>query len=100
MQPVFDLHNQVVELDTQIKAREAEVAEISKDQDRLRENMKALKGTPEEKALLLRYTGELNAQEDRLAALNKEIAQLQLDRTAANKAYEDKLDAISLEDTL
>ena len=39
--------------------------------------MKALKGSPEEKALLQRYTRQLDSQEDRLNALNKEISDLQ-----------------------
>ena len=34
--------------------------------------MKALKGTSEEKALLQRYVGQLDAQESRLAVLRKE----------------------------
>ena len=45
---------------------------IEKDQARLRENMKALKGSAEERALIQRYTRELDSQEDRLAALRKE----------------------------
>ena len=39
---------------------------IDKDQSRLRENIKALKGSSEEKAPLQRYTKELDDQEDRL----------------------------------
>jgi hypothetical protein len=49
---------------------------IDKDQSRLRENMKALKGSPEEKVLLQRYTKQLDSQEDRLAALGKEVTGL------------------------
>ena len=45
---------------------------IEKDQGRLRENMKALKGSAEERALIQRYTRELDSQEDKLAALRKE----------------------------
>ena len=62
--------------------------------------MKALKGSPEEKALLTRYTGELNAQEDRLAALNREIADLQAKRVAAQADYEGKLEGLNLEEDL
>ena len=36
---------------------------------RLRENMKALRGSPEEKQLLQRYTRQLDQQEDQLAEL-------------------------------
>jgi hypothetical protein len=100
LQPVFDLHNQVVALDDQIHKAQAEVADIAKDQDRLRENMKALKGSPEERALLQRYTGELNGQEDRLAALRTQIAQLQAQRTATNAEFQAKLEAVSIDETL
>ena len=44
------------------------------DQQRLRENMKALRGSAEEKQLLQRYTRQLDAQETRLDALQTEIA--------------------------
>jgi len=100
LQPIFDSHNAVQSLDEQIRSRQAEIATITKDQDRLRENMKALKGSPEEKALLTRYTGELNAQEDRLAALNKEIAALQVQRTAAQADYDNKLNALTLDESV
>ncbi|MGE5245408.1 MAG: hypothetical protein ACM3SQ_14370, partial [Betaproteobacteria bacterium] len=46
---------------------------LSLDQQRLRENMKALRGSDEEKALTARYTRELDAQEDRLADLQAQI---------------------------
>ena len=42
---------------------------ITQDQQRLRENMKALRGSPEEKQLLQRYTRQLDQQEDQLAEL-------------------------------
>ena len=74
---VLDQKNQVSSLETQIQSRQQEVESITKDQGRLRENMKALKGSPEEKALLQRYTHQLDSQEDRLNTLTKEISDLQ-----------------------
>ena len=100
LQPVFDAHNAVVELDRQIAAREAEIAAITRDQDRLRENLKALKGTPEERALVTRYTGELNAQEDRIAALQGQLAQLRTQRAAADQDFRDKLGAVTFDQAL
>jgi hypothetical protein len=100
LQPLFDLHHQVIDLDDQIRKAQSEVADITKDQDRLRENMKALKGTPEERALLQRYTGELNTQEDRLAALRAQIAQLQTQRTAADAAFQTQLQQITIDENL
>ncbi|HME08746.1 MAG TPA: hypothetical protein VKG25_16940, partial [Bryobacteraceae bacterium] len=63
---------------------------IFDDQQRLRENMKALKGTPEKKALIQRYTQQLNQQEDRLEAIKKQSEQLekQID------AEQEKVDAM------
>ena len=40
---------------------------------RLRENVKALKGSAEEKALLQRYTKQLNSQESRLEELSFDV---------------------------
>ncbi len=74
---VLDQKNQFGILATQIQSRQQEVESITKDQARLRENMKALKGTAEEKALLQRYTRQLDSQEDRLTTLTKETADLQ-----------------------
>jgi len=73
----------VAGLDSQIQARAQETKRIFDDQQRLRENMKALKGTPEEKALVQRYTKELDDQETRLNAIRKETADLEQRRQAA-----------------
>jgi hypothetical protein len=64
---------ELTEVQTQLSARRLETQRISGEQARLRENMKALKGSSEEKALLQRYVQNLNQQEDRLAVLNREI---------------------------
>jgi hypothetical protein len=53
-------------------ARSADIALIAKDQERLRENIRSLKGSTEERELLKRYVSQLNQQEDRLAALTRE----------------------------
>jgi hypothetical protein len=70
-------------LDERHDAREEESQAIYNDQQRLRENMKALKGSPEEKALLQRYTRQLDEQENRLDALRKEMAQLEASKESA-----------------
>jgi chromosome segregation ATPase len=74
---VLDQKNQFGSLARQIQSRQQEVESINKDQARLRENMKALKGSAEEKALLQRYTRQLDSQEDRLNTLTKETVDLQ-----------------------
>jgi hypothetical protein len=80
-------HDVVADLDGKKDARDEEMKGIFDDQQRLRENIKSLKGSAEEKLLLLRYTGQLNDQETRLERLRKEIERL----GAAKGAEEEKL---------
>lgn len=69
--------NEIGGVQTELGARRGEIGRISGEQARLRENMKALKGSTEEKALVQRYVQNLNQQEDRLAVLNREISDLE-----------------------
>jgi hypothetical protein len=84
LQPVLDKKAEIAALDRQIRDLDSERARILEDQQRLRENMKALRGSSEEKQLLQRYTRQLNDQEDRLAALQQESARLAAARATAN----------------
>src|SRR5207302_367307 len=72
----------VSDLDSKKDARDEEMKGIFDDQQRLRENMKSLKGSTEEKLLLQRYTGQLNDQETRLEKLRKEIERLGVEKEA------------------
>jgi hypothetical protein len=96
---VLDQKNKVDSLGTQIKARQHEIETITKDQARVRENMKALKGSAEEKALLQRYAHQLDAQEDRLNALNKEISDLQEKQTQARNQLDQIVQQITLDES-
>jgi hypothetical protein len=86
-------------LEDQSSQREGEIEEIGKDQSRLRENMTALKGSPEERELLRRYTGQLNTQEDRLAVLHKEIAELKTKKEAAEDELDQMLEKMTIDQT-
>jgi hypothetical protein len=50
--------------------------------------MKALHGSAEEKALLQRYTQQLNGQENRLEALHKETQDLEARQTSEQTALD------------
>jgi hypothetical protein len=56
------------------------------------------KGSAEEKALTQRYTGQLNAQEDRFASLQKEIANIKTQRDQAQQELERMVWAINLDE--
>lgn len=86
-------------LSAQIAERKRETDSISADQSRIRENMKALKGSSEEKALLQRYVGQLDSQETRLAALQKEIADLNAQHDAASDDLDHMIMDVNIDQT-
>ena len=92
--------DEVNKYDDKLRQLQEESAAIVNDQARLRENMKALKGTAEERVLLVRYTKQLNDQEDRLAALSKEVADTKAKRAEANAALQSLAEAIALDKDL
>lgn len=78
-------------------ALEEEKSAIYDDQQRLRENMKSLKGSAEERALVQRYIAQLNQQENRLAELEKEIKDLEARETAEQGALDKLIEAMSFD---
>jgi chromosome segregation ATPase len=94
---VLEQKNKVSTLDLQIKQHDEEMKKINIDQNRLRENMKALKGSAEEKTLLQRYIGELNSQEDRLATLRKATEDVQAQRNQAQEDLDKLIEGIDLD---
>ena len=87
----------VAALESKKDALDDENQKIFDDQQRLRENMKALKGSPEEKALLQRYTRQLNDQEDRLEALDKQIKQLESQQEAAQSELNHAIETLTFD---
>lgn len=96
---VLDQKNKVDEIGVQIKTRQREIESITRDQARVRENMKGLKGTAEEKALVQRYVRQLDSQEDSLNSLNKESADLQIKKNEAARQLDQIVQEISFDQT-
>jgi hypothetical protein len=92
--------NDIAVIEAVITGRRSQVSSISDDQQRVRENMKALKGSAEEKALVERYVRELNEQEDRVQSLRREIVEMQQKRDAAQSALNGMIEALQMEVTL
>jgi len=84
-------------LDDQKDACESETKEIFDDQQRLRENIKALKGSAEERALLQRYTHQLDDEENRLESLRKQIAQLETKLTATQSELDRTIESLTFD---
>jgi hypothetical protein len=88
---------EVARLAKLVADREAEVERIGEDQERIRENLGALKGSDAEKALVARYTKQLSTQEDRLEVLHKEIEAAEADRAAKQQELSKLVAALSLD---
>jgi outer membrane murein-binding lipoprotein Lpp len=88
---------QVAKLEEDMESRQKDIDRIVEDQGRLRENMKALKGTAEEKALAQRYTKQLDQQETQLEELRKNIQATEAERDKANAELENMIQDLQIE---
>jgi hypothetical protein len=100
LQKIMDQKSVVAKLEDEMENRQKDIDRIVEDQGRLRENMKALRGSAEEKALLQRYTKQLDEQETQLEALRKTIRDTEAQRDKANEQLEKVIDELQLEATL
>jgi len=72
LEKIIDLKSRMAAAEARVEAIDEEVTEIGKDQERLRDNIKALTATAEAKQLISRYVAKADTQETRLEQLNKE----------------------------
>ena len=87
----------VGKLEEEMENRQKDIDRIVEDQGRLRENMKALRGSAEEKTLLQRYTKQLDDQETQLDTLRKKIQDTEAQRDKANEQLEKMIADLQLE---
>ena len=90
LQPVMDARARLAALERQHNELSTQVAGIGTDQERVRENIKALGGSRQERSLVERYTRELTAQENRLQELRAEMAKV----AAAREVQRTELSAL------
>jgi hypothetical protein len=74
---------EIAKLAAEIGALESEVETMTRDQQRVRENMQALKGSREERDLLQRYVRQLGDQETRLETVRQQLRTLTQARAKA-----------------
>jgi len=72
LEKIIDLKSRMANAEARIEAIDQEVTEIGTDQQRLRDNIKALTATAEAKQLITRYVAKADTQETRLEQLNKD----------------------------
>lgn len=72
LEKIIDLKVNIASVNGRIRALDAEAEEITKDQERYRENIEALSKTSEAKTLIARYIAKADAQETRLEQITKD----------------------------
>jgi hypothetical protein len=100
LRTVLDQKARVAALNAEAETRDNTITSIYDDQQRLRENLKALKGSAEEKALTQRYTQQLSDQETRLGKLRSEKEDFEKQSEAAQGTLNKMIEDLALEVTL
>ena len=100
LREVLDQKAQVAALNAGAETRGNTITSIYDDQQRLRENLKALKGSAEEKALTQRYTQQLSDQETRLEKLRNEKEDFEKKSEAAQEKLDKMIEDLAMEVTL
>jgi hypothetical protein len=90
----------VADFDAMIKMQQKSIDQIFTDQGRLRENMKALKGSAEEKTLLQRYSKQLDEEETQLDTLRKGKQGTETEQQLANAVLQKMIQELQLDVTL
>jgi chromosome segregation ATPase len=85
LKPVLEKRREVAAVDRRVAELEAERRMILEDQQRLRENLKVLGRSAQERQLLERYTRQLDQQENRLESLRRELAAASEERNRARQ---------------
>lgn len=88
------------DLTAQVQSLQKTIDQIFADQGRLRENMKALKGSAEEKVLLQRYTRQLDEEETQLDGLRKRMKDTEVRRDNVNAELVKMIAELDIDTTL
>ena len=100
LRKILEQKEQVASLDSEGGKRGEEIEGIYNDQQRLRENLKALKGSAEEKALTQRYTKQLTDQEARLDRLKVEKSDFEKKSADGQDRLDKMIETLAIEATL
>ena len=72
LEAIIALKDKIADAEARLQQINKEAAEIAKDQERLRENIKTLNQTAEARGLIARYVSKANEQETRLEQIEKD----------------------------
>ena len=97
---LIGLSQVMARLGSRIQDNEKRIAALFADQERQRENLKALGDSQQERGLRERYVKELTSAEERLASLRAEIERWTGERRKVEKELKERLHGVEYEATL
>jgi hypothetical protein len=97
LEKIINLKAQIAEIAAAIEGINNEAVEIAKDQERLRENIKALSETSDARALIARYVAKANEQETRIEQLTGERRVKLIDRQQLQLQLEAAIRSLALD---
>lgn len=100
LRKIVEQKNRVAALEAQATKLDEEKEKIFDDQQRVRENLKALKGSAEERALTQRYMQQLNDQETRLHEIERESESVAAKKDAEQETLDDMIQKLAMDATL
>jgi hypothetical protein len=100
LRKIIEQKDRVAGFEEEATKRKAELESIYDDQQRLRENLKSLKGSAEERTLTQRYLQRLNDQETRLETIQKEIADFEKKQEDAQAGLDAMIEKLAFDVTL
>ena len=97
LERIIDLKNKVAAADARLLEINKEATEIAQDQQRLRDNIKALTSTAEAKQLITRYVSKANDQETRIEQIEKDRRVIIEDRSRLQAELESAIRGLSID---
>jgi hypothetical protein len=97
LETIIALKDRVTGAEARLQQINKEAAEIAQDQQRLRENIKALTSTAEAKQLIARYVSKANDQETRLEQIEKDRRAIVDERTRLQSELDLAIRSLSLD---
>jgi hypothetical protein len=94
---IMDLKEKMVSVDAEIAGKQKIIETISSDQQRLRENIKVMGQSTEERHLVTRYVAKLEETETIIETLRKEIAGLAATKTQIEHEIDTTLRSLATE---
>ena len=97
LEKIVNLKSRIAEVDSRVEAAKREAAEITLDQSRLRENIKALGQNGEARQLIARYVAKAGEQETRMEQLAGERREAANERASLQAELDAAIRALALD---